>query len=149
MIHEQDYIMRQVRMLTDFLVQIITKKKQGEYEDANELINTSIGEIYNLSKQEFAHLTLKETLSTCSEKAQHGEVILTTANILFEEIELLNEEQARHSSLQALLLYKKAVNSPNTAFPIDDIHKMNALQKKFEETPELAEINRILENNAS
>lgn len=136
--------MRQVRMLTDFLIQIITKKKQGEHDDAKDIINTSIGEIFEVNDRDFDNLSLEQTLGALKDEAQSAEVLLATANILYERMELLNKDQARHCASQALLLYKKAANSSNTAFPMEDIHKMNSIQKQFEGSPKLAEMNKIL-----
>ncbi|WP_142455290.1 hypothetical protein [Gracilimonas mengyeensis] len=139
--------MRQVKVLTDFLIQILTKKNEGAYEEAEQLIDRSIAEVFEDTNQAFSKLSLKQTAEALKDEAQDGKVILAMANILFEKIELVPEEQKQKASLQTLLLYKKALSYSNTAFAIEDIHKMNGLEKKFKGAPELAEITEILKTN--
>lgn len=138
--------MRQVKKLTDFLIQIMAKKKESSQREIKNLIDQSLHELTGGKSEEFNELSLKETLDVLKHKGKlDAELAVVIADILFERIALLDQKDAEHCSSQALLLYKIAIKDSDVAFPLQSIKKIRDLNKKLNDSEKLHEVNKILQ----
>ncbi len=127
---QQDYIMRQIQMMVKVLEQVIFRKKQGRYEEAKQVAEEALGELFGENRVE---LSLEETLTALEKNgAFNAELAYIVADLLFERA-ALDGEDAEKSLMQSLLLYKKAMRHPGAAFPIDAAKKISDLEHRLGE----------------
>ncbi len=145
---EQDFLMRQVQHLTQLLQQIIFKKNQNKPKEAVQDIHNAFQRLTKDHPKEFNELTLPETQEIFfqDEKFQ-DELALAVADLLFQEGEILQEQQfsqSKKSYLQALMLYKTALDNEDAAVPLDIQQKIAELEQKLLDK-DLDELRKILQ----
>ena len=139
--------MRQIQYLTQLLQQIIFKKNQNKPKEAIQDIHNAFQRLTKDHPKEFNDLTLQETKSIFvqNEKFQ-DEIALAVADLLVQQGELLQEQQfsqSKKSHLQALLLYKTALNDQSAAVPLDIQQKIADLEQKLSHE-DLEELDSLL-----
>jgi len=146
-LHEQDFLMRQIQLLTQLLQQIIFKKNSNQYHEAVEEIQNALTKLTKDHPKAFHQLNFEETLELFSHNDTfESELALAVADLLVEEGELLYEtsfERSQKSMAQALILYKKSLQAPNASVPLDISSKIDNLEKKVTEK-KLEQINSTL-----
>jgi phosphoenolpyruvate carboxylase len=146
-LHEQDFLMRQIQLLTQLLQQIIFKKNSNQYQEAVEEIQNALTKLTKDHPKAFHQLNFEETLKLFSHNETfESELALAVADLLIEEGELLHEksfERSQKSMAQALILYKKSLQAPNASVPLDISSKIDNLEKKVTEK-KLEQINSTL-----
>ncbi len=146
-LHEQDFLMRQIQLLTQLLQQIIFKKNSNQYQEAVEEIQNALTKLTKDHPKAFHQLNFEETLELFSHNETfESELALAVADLLVEEGELLHEksfERSQKSMAQALILYKKSLQAPNASVPLDISSKIDNLEKKVTEK-KLEQINSTL-----
>ncbi|MTI88433.1 MAG: hypothetical protein FH748_10735 [Balneolaceae bacterium] len=137
--------MKQVNQFAEVLVQVLLKKKKGNEQQALQLINEALKELNEDSSKAFNDLNLEETVELFTQQGHFNwKLALTTADLLYEECEMLREAKSEHSALQALLLYRKARVEPNVVFPLEAFQKIKILEHNLVNSPGLNEIDDLL-----
>lgn len=133
-LHEQDFLMRQIQILTQLLQQIIFKKNQNQYEEAVEEIQNALTKLTKDHPKAFHQLDFEETVELFTDdNTYESELALAVADLLVEQGKLLYEESFKRSQKsmgQALILYKKSLQSPDASIPLDINHKIDNLEDK-------------------
>ena len=133
-LHEQDFLMRQIQMLTQLLQQIIFKKNQNQYQEAVQEIQNALSKLTKDHPKSFHQLDFEETLELFThEETFESELAIAVADLLVEEGKLLYEESFKRSQKsmgQALILYKKSLQTPDASVPLDIQNKIHHLEKK-------------------
>jgi phosphoenolpyruvate carboxylase len=146
-LHEQDFIMRQIQFLTQLLQQIIFKKNENKYEEAVEEIQNALTKLTKDHPKAFHQLDFKETLELFThDDTFESELAIAVADLLVEKGKLLYEESFQRSQKsvgQALILYKKTLQTPHASVPLDIESKIDNLEKKVLAN-HLEQINSIL-----
>lgn len=134
-LHEQDFVTRQIQILTQLLQQIISKKNQNQYQEAIEEIQNALTKLTKDHPKAFHQLNFKETIELFNhDDTFESELALAVADLLVEEGELLYEESFQRSQKsmgQALILYRKALQEPDASVPLDIKDKIEHLEKRL------------------
>lgn len=126
------------------LEQVIFRKRQGQHQEAQSLIEQALNELLHTSARDFSELSLEETLSAISRNgAFNAELGLSVAELLYEQ----DAKASAKSKLQALLLYRKAMEDPAVAIPLQALDKITGLEEDLA-PDELAVIRRLLDQGA-
>ncbi|WP_445664876.1 hypothetical protein [Fodinibius sp. AD559] len=146
-LHEQDFLMRQIQILTQLLQQIIFKKNQNKYEEAIEEIQNALTKLTKDHPKTFHQLDFEETLELFTDdNTYQSELALAVADLLIEQGKLLHKEsfeRSQKSMGQALILYKRSLQDSNASVPLDINHKIDNLEDKVL-VNHLKRINNIL-----
>ncbi|WP_322574669.1 hypothetical protein [Fodinibius sp.] len=146
-LHEQDFLMRQIQILTQLLQQIIFKKNQNQYQEAVEEIQNALKKLTKDHPKSFHQLDFEETLDLfINGDTFESELAIAIADLLVEEGKLLYEEsfkRSQKSMAQALILYRKSLQIPDASVPLDIENKIDHLEKKVLAN-HLERINNIL-----
>lgn len=146
-LHEQDFLMRQIQILTQLLQQIIFKKNQNRYEEAVEEIQNALTKLTKNHPKAFHQLDFEETLELFTDdNTYQSELALAVADLLVEQGKLLHEEsfeRSQKSMGQALILYKRSLQDSNASVPLDINRKIDNLGDKVLAN-HLERINNIL-----
>lgn len=143
---KQGFIMRQIQQFTDAIQQIIAKKKEGEEQEAQDLIEQLLTELQEDDKDNFHSLTLDETISVLEHDGQfNAELALSVADLLYEKGQLTESSVSTTSYMQALVLYQKAMTDPEVAFPLQAMQKIERI-KQLLGPSNLEKVNELLKN---
>lgn len=142
---QQDFIMKQIQMFTQVLQQVLFKKQAGKQQEARQLVKETLNELTEDHPESFHDLSLEETLDLFRNEGKfNSELALVVAELLIEEGELLEKNEAEKRYLQALLLYQKALNDPDIAVPLQSGQIIGQLKEKLNGSSGLDEINELL-----
>jgi hypothetical protein len=133
MLH-QDWFMRQVRQLTKALEQVLAQQQQEQVDAAQQTILRALGAVEGQDRLNLRQRSLPETLQFCRrDGAFRPEFAMRVADLLEEEGNLLvkqdNVAQAEESYARALLLYRQAMATTDSAMPLDlqsTVHRLEA-----------------------
>lgn len=127
---QQDYIMKQIRMLIQVLEQVLFRKKNREPEEALQLINEALMDLPDRDISDFGDLSLKETLEVpVLNNSFNAELAFILADLLFEKAELMQEDDASGTLQQSLLLYRHGMKEPAAAFPLEAADKITKIEE--------------------
>ncbi len=133
-LHEKDFLMRQIQILTQLLQQIIFKKNQNKYQEAVEEIQNALKRLTKDHPKSFHQLDFEETLELfIKNDTFESELAIAVADLLVEQGELLYDESFKRSQKsmgQALIIYKKSLQIPDASVPLDIEKKIDHLKKK-------------------
>lgn len=133
-LHEKDFLMRQIQILTQLLQQIIFKKNQNQYQEAVEEIQNALTKLTKDHPKAFHQLDFEETLDLfIHNDSFESELAIAVADLLVEKGKLLYDESFKRSQKsmgQALIIYKKSLQTPDASVPLDIEKKINHLEKK-------------------
>ncbi len=133
-LQEQDFLMRQIQILTQLLQQIIFKKNQNQYQEAVEEIQNALTKLTKDHPKAFHQLDFEETLELFTHNDTfESELAVAVADLLVEQGKLLYEESFKRSQKsmgQALILYKKSLQIPDASVPLDIKNKIHHLENK-------------------
>lgn len=146
-IFQQDFLMRQVQMLTQLLQQIIFRKKQNQYQEAVQEIQNALTKFTKDHPKAFYELDFAETVSLFQyNDTYESELALAVADLLVEQGDMLYEESFQRSQKsmgQALILYRKSLQDPDASTPLDIEDKIDHLEKRVS-AAHLDQINKII-----
>lgn len=146
-LHEKDFLMRQIQILTQLLQQIIFKKNKNQYQEAAEEIQNALTKLTKDHPKSFQQLDFDETLELfIHNDSFESELAIAVADLLVEQGKLLYKDSFRRSQKsmgQALIIYKKSLQIPDASVPLDIESKINHLENKVL-TDHLERINIIL-----
>jgi phosphoenolpyruvate carboxylase len=145
---QRDFVLRQVKYLTQLLEQIIFKKNQKQYVQALEQIHNAFQQLTKNHPKDFYELSLHETLNIFKRDENfEADLAIAVADLLLEEGEILQEKHFRQSQkcyLQALLLYKKARITSESPVPLNIQQKINRLKTVLKHSDQLDTIDKLL-----
>lgn len=133
---ERDYLMRQIQQMVRVLQQVLFQKQQGRVEEAHRTIQQAIGELDERGDGNLRHRSLREVIRFCRrDGAFRADFAMHLADVLNVEGDLLAEQgnvrEGQKSHARALLLYRRAMQEENAAFPLDAGAKLNTLEAKL------------------
>lgn len=124
--------MRQIKQFTYALEQVLFKKKEGEQQEAQDIIDQYLNELPE-EKKSFQDLSLGDTLSTLKNDGDfNADLALIVADLLYEKSNIVDKSQTKKCSMQALLLYQRAMQDPKAAFPLQATQKISELKNKLD-----------------
>lgn len=130
---EKDYIIRQVKLFAEFLMQVLSLKRQGRNEEAHEKIQQSLNELCESTEKEFHELTVDEMFDALKYNGNfNAELAIIVADLLYEEREFLEGKDRERCSKKALKIYQKVKEFPDVAFPIEAIQKITQLNTELD-----------------
>lgn len=145
---EQDFVMRQIQHLTQVLQQVIFRKKQNQFEEAEQQIGNAFQSLTKDHPKKFVELNLEETLQLFRQNETFKpELAIAAADLLMEEGNITAKKKfsrSQHSYAQALLLYKRCLQNSDAASPIDIHQRINTLETTLTGSGKLREIEKIL-----
>lgn len=125
--------MRQIKQFTYALEQVLFKKKEGEKQEAQDIIEQTLKELPKENNRRFQELSLADTLSTLKIDGYfNAELALIVADLLYEKGQFTNKSESKKCYMQALVLYQKALKDPKTAFPLQATGKISGIKKKLD-----------------
>ncbi|MCH8495103.1 MAG: hypothetical protein LAT57_05655 [Balneolales bacterium] len=128
----QDYILRQIDKFFKALSKVLRHKDAGDIRESIDLIDTSLDDLVYSSDKAFKDLSLDETLfHLISNEVFNAELGYIIADLLYERIMLHKCESNMRYSMQAVVLYKLAMQSNTAAFQIDALDKIHALEQNL------------------
>lgn len=146
-LHEKDFLMRQIQILTQLLQQIIFKKNKNQHQEAVEEIQNALTKLTKDHPKSFQQLDFDETLELfIHNDSFESELAIAVADLLVEHGKLLYEDSFKRSQKsmgQALILYKKSLQITDASIPLDIESKINHLENKVL-ADHLEQINIIL-----
>ena len=141
----QDFIMRQIRQFTEGLQRVIAKKKKGEEQEAQDLIEQFLTDVQDDEHRKFYTLSLAETVSALNNDDDfNAELALAVADLLFEKGQITEDDISTTSYKQALVLYKKAMNNPEVAFPLEAMQKIEKIKGALDSSS-IEKVKQVLE----
>lgn len=145
---QQDFVLRQIKYLTQLLEQIIFKKNQKQYDQAIEQMQNAFQQLTKDHPKNFHELSLAETLNIFKRDQNfEADLALAVADLLIEEGEMLRNKHYSHSQkcyLQALLLYKKAQLTTEISVPLNIKQKITQLKSEIQDSNQLNTINELV-----
>lgn len=130
---EQDFIMRQIRQFTRALEKVLFKKQEGKKEEAQDIIEQSLNKLCEGSDRNFQELSLDDTISALENDGKfNAELALITADLLYEKSALADKKELQKCYMQAFLLYQKAIENPEVAFPLQATQKISQIKNKLD-----------------
>lgn len=145
---QQDFVLQQVKYLTQLLEQIIFKKNQKQYDQAIEQIQHAFQQLTEDHPKDFSELSLAETLNIFKRDQDfEADLALAVADLLIEKGEILQKKHYSHSQkcyLQALLLYKKVQHTAEIPLPLNIPQRITRLKSEIQDSDQLDTINELL-----
>ncbi len=145
---QQDFVLRQIKYLTQLLEQIIFKKNQKQYDQAIEQIQNASQQLTKDHPKNFSELNLAETLNIFKRDQDfEADLALAVADLLIEEGEMLRKKHYSRSQkcyLQALLLYKRAQLTTETPVPLNIQQRITRLKSAIQDPDQLDTINELV-----
>lgn len=150
-IFEKDFVMRQVRYLTQLLQQIIFKKNNNKQPEAIREIDNAFQRLTNDHPKSLNELSLEETITLFMHQGDFkSDLALAVADLLMEEAQMLSDKNYSRSQKayqQALLLFKKTQNTASSAIPIDMEKKISVAEDKTTDSVALDLVNQLTEKD--
>lgn len=141
--------MRQIQYLTQLLQQIIFKKKQQQFDEAEQQLQDAFQRLTKDHPKSFDQLNLNETLALFVKKNSfESELALAVADLLVEEGDILEDKEfskSQQSYAQALLLYKKALQDQSGPIPVNIQQKIQRLEVSSLAPDQIDAVNETLQ----
>lgn len=146
-VFEKDFIMRQVRYLTQLLQQIIFKKNNNKQSEAIREIENAFQRITKDHPKKLNELSLEETIALFMHQGDFkADLALAVADLLMEEAQMLGDKNYNRSQKayqQALLLFKKTQNTTLSAIPVNIEEKISITENNITNSKQLNLIDQL------
>jgi|GEM_PF-749568 len=130
-IFQKDSLMMQIKQLSNVLEQVIFKKNNGSFDEAQDILEESITELFE-NEKEIQQITLDDFLSALqTDGSFNPELALVVADLLYEEAELVDDPESCYR--RALGLYQEAMKSPDTTLPLQLNQKISHIKDELED----------------
>jgi hypothetical protein len=130
---QRDYVLRQIQQLIQVLELVIFKRKADQFEEASDVLNGALKDLFGLDVDEIAGLSDSDVVALCT---SGGQLVSDKALVLAEILE--EEGQARElrgTSLmaplyfaKALALYEAGLGASGAALPLDIYDRIRTLK---------------------
>ena len=128
--------MRQIQQLVNVLTVVFRLKKDGQREQAPEVIEHGLKEALGAGVKDLLEMDHDQLLELCSNGGQiNSELVFVLAELLEQQAELIEGQdfgQSRLASSKSLMLYKQLVASGESV-PFDIYERIERLQSILSE----------------
>lgn len=119
MVLHRDFLMRQIQQLIQVLLQVLTKRKQGDFEEAQSLLNEGLQATFHTDLETLLAMEKEDFMDLCSpSNAFHAGLAVALADLLREEDTDAADERARW-------LYEASI-STGAALSLDALEWLSA-----------------------
>jgi hypothetical protein len=96
MVLHRDFLMRQIQQLVQVLLQVVTRRRQGDYEEAQSILNEGLEATFNADLDTLLTMEKDDFMALCSpSNAFHAGLAVALADLLREETTVRADERAR------------------------------------------------------
>ncbi len=96
MVLHRDFLMRQIQQLVQVLLQVVTRRRQGDYEEAQSILNEGLEATFSADLDTLLTMEKDDFMALCSpSNAFHAGLAVALADLLREETTVRADERAR------------------------------------------------------
>jgi hypothetical protein len=96
MVLHRDFLMRQIQQLVQVLLQVVTRRRQGDYEEAQSILNEGLEATFSADLDTLLTMEKDDFMALCSpSNAFHAGLAIALADLLREETTVRADERAR------------------------------------------------------
>jgi len=96
MVLHRDFLMRQIQQLVQVLLQVVTRRRQGDYEEAQSILNEGLEATFHADLDTLLTMEKDDFMALCSpSNAFHAGLAVALADLLREETTVRADERAR------------------------------------------------------